>query len=80
MITLKERTYTVSIKGTKNYQSINLTEGFSAVVDEKFDEFSWATMKEDLKARLIEETKKCLNNFIQQRTLDDNIEISIDEK
>jgi hypothetical protein len=80
MITLKERTYTVSIKGTKNYQSVNLTEGFSAVVDEKFDEFNWAAMKEDLKGRLIEETKKCLANFTEQRQFDDNIEISIGEK
>lgn len=77
---LKERTYTISIKGTKNFQSVNLTEGFTATVDEKFDEFEWTTMKEALKDRLIAETKKCLQGFVQERNLDDEIEISIEEK
>lgn len=75
-ITKKE--YTVSVKGSKNYQSISLTEGFETEVDEDFSQFDFESEKQLIKDRLIDEAKEYLNEFVEQRELDDNIDINLD--
>lgn len=72
---LSKKIYSVSTKGSKNYQSVTLTEGFEVSVDEDFDEFEYETQKAALKDRLITETKQYLNTFVEEREMDDSIEL-----
>ena len=59
---INKKVWSASVKLTKNYQSINLTEGFEVEVDKDFDEFSYEAMKQDIKDRLVEEANKYINN------------------
>lgn len=76
---LEKRNYSISIKGSKNFQSVSLTEGFEVNVDEDFNELDFTQEKELLKNRLIDETKKTLTEFVDGRKVDDDIDIDIDE-
>lgn len=74
-ITKKE--YTVSVKGSKNYQSISLTEGFEVNVDEDYSHIDFESEKQQIKDRLIDEAKDYLNEFVEQRELDDSINLDL---
>lgn len=58
---IEKKNYTVSVKLTRNYQSISLTEGFDVTVDDSFNEFDFEQQKQEVKDRLAEEAKKYLN-------------------
>ena len=72
---IKNRTYSVSAKGTRNFQSVSITEGFDVVVDETFDEFAFEAEKQRLKDRLLEETKNYLNVFTEEIAFDSDITV-----
>jgi hypothetical protein len=72
---IEKRSYVVSVKGTKNYQSVSLSEGFEVLVDEQFDVFAFEEEKQKLKDRLVVETKSLLNTFVEERKFDDEIDV-----
>jgi predicted DNA-binding antitoxin AbrB/MazE fold protein len=72
-----KRIYNLSIKGTKNYQSVSVTEGFEVEVDKDFNELEFEVEKQKLKDKLTEETKKLLNQFTESRKIDDNIDLTL---
>lgn len=67
---INKKVWSASVKLTKNYQSINLTEGFEVEVDKDFDEFSYEAMKQDIKDRLVEEANKYINNVTNYDKID----------
>ncbi len=64
---IKTKNYSVSVKLTKNYQSINLTEGFEVEVDVDYDEFAFEAMKQEIKDRLVEEANKYINTVTNNK-------------
>lgn len=70
-----KRTYTVSVKGSKNYQSVSLTEGFEVEMDEHFNIIDFETEKNTVKERLIEETQNYLNEFVDEQALDRELDL-----
>lgn len=69
-----KRTYTVSIKASKNYQSVSLTEGFEVDVDEKFNELDFDVEKQKLKDKLVSEANDFINSFVEEREISDSID------
>ena len=67
---INKKVWSASVKLTKNYQSINLTEGFEVEVDKDFDEFSYEAIKQDIKDRLVEEANKYINNVTNYDKID----------
>lgn len=67
---ISKKSYSVSVKLTRNYQSISLTEGFEVIVDDKFDEFVYEAEKQAVKDRLVEESKKYLDGTISNTVID----------
>lgn len=65
-----KKSFSVSVKPTKNYQSIALTEGFEVVVDENFSEFDYEIEKQAIKDRLAVEAKKYLDSTTNVGNLD----------
>ena len=60
---ITEKTYEVSVKGSKNFQSVGVTESFTVLIDDKFDQLEFETTKVQLKERLIDEVKSYINQF-----------------
>lgn len=69
------KNYSISVKGTRNYQSISISEGFEVAIDETFDEFQFEAEKQKLKDKLVEESKNYLNVFVEEITFDGSISI-----
>jgi hypothetical protein len=72
---ITEKTYSVSIKATKNFNSVSVTEGITVKVDDTFADLEWEVSKQELKDRLIEETKKLINKWDDDLQLDKDIEL-----
>lgn len=68
---VNKKTYNVSIKLTRKFNSISITEGFEVEVDKDFNEFEFETHKQMIKDKLIEEGKKYLDNVI------DTVEVTL---
>ena len=77
MMKMKERSFKIGVTGSKNYQSVRLEESFTVEVNENFSELDFAKFKQEMKDRLMEETKKEINNFVEERELDDNLDLEI---
>ena len=72
---ITKKSYTVSVKGSKNFQSVSLTEGFDVDIDDSFNAFDFEQEKQKLKDRLVDEIKSYLNVFVKEREIDDEIDI-----
>lgn len=60
---IKERSFNVTLKATKNYNSAAVTEGLTVLVDDQFNELDWEVMKQEVKDKLTEEVKKLLETW-----------------
>ncbi len=56
---VSKKSFTISYSGTKNFQSVKITEGFEVEVDETFSE--------------LEEVLKEVENFSREREINDQI-------
>ena len=73
---IKEKTYNVTLKGTKNYNSVSVTEGVTVFIDDNYNEFEFETYKQQLKDRLKKETRDLSDSWNN----DMDIDLSIEEK
>lgn len=70
-----KRTCTVSVKGSRNFQSVSLTEGFEVDIDEKFNILDFENERNVVKERLINETQNFLDEFVEAQEISKNLEM-----
>lgn len=70
---LTKKNFTMTVSGTKNFQSVKLTEGFEVEVNDEFNELEFESMKSQLKDRLIKEVLAGITDFNKEREIDDAI-------
>ena len=72
---IQKKSFTVSVRGSKNYQSVELSQSFDVLVDDSYDEFSFQAEQQRLKDQLIEETNNYLDSFVSSRKKSDSLDI-----
>ena len=71
----KERTYAITLKGSRNYNSVSVTEGFTISVDDGYNQLEFESMKTSLKDKLTQEVKKLINDFDTDLRIDETIDL-----
>lgn len=69
---IEKKIYNVSVKATRKFQSVSITEGFEVTMDKDYDEFQYESFKQMIKDKLIVEARQYLDNVVD--TIDVNLE------
>lgn len=72
---IEKKTYSVSVKATRNYQSVSVSEGFDVMIDDKFNQFDFEQEKQRLKDRLVDEARTLIGGFVEQIQIDEDINL-----
>ena len=70
---IKERTFSYAIKGTRNFNSVNVSESIT-VGEENFNALDWEQLKTTMKERIKEEALTEINSWDKKINIDKSLE------